>query len=467
MQSKRLAVALAAIAALLALVPAGALAKKHRRHRHSVVVRTHAGTNAVRHCHLSLYAAPRFISSGETALAFGVLACPSGTSVSGQAVTIFRHSAGTGGFSNDGSATTDAVGRFQLTTSALLTNSTFYATAAGAKSAHRAVKVSAKVSLIGPPDGAQLFTGSGPFIHSHLLRNGFPARVTFSGTVSPADVGAVVVLQREGSVGAEEWRRIDRSIVKAGGVYSITHVFHVAGDANIRVLVRSNRLNARSASESLSYEIVQAQNPALTIFSSENPISYGAPVTISGTSASGAGTTLTLYARSRPQKAYAAVATTVTTAGGAYAFAPQTPLVNTVYRVSGGGRTSAALLEGVKYLLTANVAATTVQAGTPLTFSGTVTPAVAGHPVNLQVQNPSGIGYHLVAKGAVSPAGTYSIAHVPFSAGTRKFRIRVPGDPAHQGIASQPFVITITPAALARLKPEPPHNVTLPSEGHV
>ena len=160
MRSIKLVPALAAMATLLALAPAGALAAKHpglKRHRHAA--RVHAGA-----CRLSLNAAPRFIEAGETAVVFGALACPAGTSAAGQAVTVLQRSAGTPGVSTAGTTTTDASGHYQLTTPALLTNSLFYATAAGAQSGQRPVKVSPKVTLSGPPDGSQLFTGGGPFI---------------------------------------------------------------------------------------------------------------------------------------------------------------------------------------------------------------------------------------------------------------------------------------------------------------
>src|SRR4029077_20781432 len=123
-------------------------------------------------------------------------------------------------------------------------------------------------------------------------RFGLRNKVTFTGTVSAADAGAIVVLQRENAVGNEEGRRIGLGQVGQGGTYAITHTFAVPGDVNIRVVVRPRKLNSRGASESLSYEISQAQNPALTIHSSADPISYGQPLTISGTIAAAANTPL-------------------------------------------------------------------------------------------------------------------------------------------------------------------------------
>ena len=457
MRSIKLTSALAVVAMSVAAAPPGALALKHHRHAHAL---------SAKHCRVGFNAAPRFVEAGETALAFGVLLCPAGTSVSGQAVTIFQHTAGTGGASAVGTTSTEPTGLFKLPTPALFANSTFYATAAGAKSPKRAVKVSPKVTFSGPPDGSTLFTRGGPF--THVPHNALSNRVIFAGTVSPADVGAQVVLQRENAVGPEEWRPIGRrGVVGPGGVYSIVHTFVVPGEANIRVVVRATKRHARGASEAVSYQILQAQNPALTIESSADPIFFGQPATIQGTIATGPGTALTLLAHGRGQHAFLPIATTTSTTGGAYTFAAQTPLANTIYRVTGGGKSSAVLFEGVKYLLTATPSTSTVQAGQAFTISGTVTPAVAGHPVYLQQQNAGGIGYHPVQVGVVTAGGSYSITHVPFNSGMRKYRIKVPGDPANQSAASVAIPILVTPATTSLLKPEAPGNSSLPSEGHV
>ena len=78
------------------------------------------------------------------------------------------------------------------------------------------VSVLAHVMLTGPPDGSELFTGAAN-------------KVTFSGTVSPQDVGARVVLQRQNASSGDEWHRIDVGQVGLGGTYSITHTFVIAG----------------------------------------------------------------------------------------------------------------------------------------------------------------------------------------------------------------------------------------------
>ena len=91
------------------------------------------------------------------------------------------------------------------------------------------------MTLTGPPEGTQITTGA-------------PNQQTFSGTVTPADVGARVILQRQNAVTGDEWHRIGIGQVVAGGStggeYTITHTFRVPGDASIRVLVRSDRINS-------------------------------------------------------------------------------------------------------------------------------------------------------------------------------------------------------------------------------
>jgi len=126
------------------------------------------------------------------------------------------------------------------------------------------------------------------------------------------------------------------------------------------------------------------------------------------------------------------------------------------------------VFEGVKYGLTAAPSATSVPVGQPLTFSGVVTPAVAGHPIYLEVLNPSGVNFHVVQVGTVGADGKYSITHTIYNAAfsQRKFRIKVPGDPQNQGIASPSFTVAVT-AATGPIAPESSANSSQPHEGQV
>jgi hypothetical protein len=312
--------------------------------------------------------------------------------------------------------------------------------------------VAPTVTLAGPAEHTQLFTG---------LRN----RTTFSGTVSPADAGARIVLQRENATANEEWHAIQRGIVGPGGSYSLTHTFVIPGDANIRVVVRPFwRFTVRGVSSPLSYDISQKENPALTLSASADPIAYGGSVTLTGVVAGGAGKEVTLYSHI---KGAAAAPLAKATAGptGAYTFT-QVPMSDTAYQVrSATGVKSAVVFEGVKYVLTASVSAPSVQAGQTLTFSGTVAPARTGHVIYLERENAFGGGFHVVDVSTVTAAGTYVITHPVFGSGKEVFRVKIPGDPLNQGVSSQLFSEEVTPAVPGTLRPLAPSK--LPVEGQI
>ncbi len=462
MRTPKLVPTFAAMAALLAVIPAGASAVRgaHRHvgagsgKRHS---KRAAGSG---NCRLSINVEPRQITTGDPVAVFGRLTCKGTTSAASQTVTLYQSSAGTPGTSSVGTATTDANGFYDLAPASPQTNSTYYTTAEGAQSPSRALKVKARVSLSGPPDGSQLFTG-------RRRRNLLSSRITFTGTVSPTDGGARVVLQRESALSGEEWHRIGIGVVASDGTYSIPHTFSIPGDANIRVVVRPGGVNAPSPSEPLSYEISQAQNPSLTLFGAPDPILFGGSLAITGTVASGAGQPVTLMARTRTS-AFAAVAKGMADGSGDYTFSQQ-PQQSTFYKVTAGNGTSSAVqFEGVKYALTPPTVSpgSTVLAGQTFTVSGAVSPAHTGHVIYLQRRNPGGVGFHTVNTGLVSAAGTYATTDAVFGGATKKeYRIRIPGDPENQGAASPPFTIEITPSAAATLTPQLPGN--LPGPGQV
>jgi len=437
-----------AASSLLALAPAGASANKH--------------PSPFGRCRVNIRVAPRQIVEGEQVEVKGRLACHPHALAGGQTVTLYEHVAGTAGYVPAKSTTTDGHGFYVLSSAALTANTSFYVRSHGAQSGHRKVRVAAQVTFSGPPEGAQILTGA-------------PNQVTFTGTVNPADEGARVILQRQNATTGGEWRRIGVGLVQAGGNYSITHTFRVPGDASIRVLVRSSGLNIPSPSNEIEYAISQAQNPNLTINSSADPISYGQQVTISGTLANGHNQPVTLWAHT-DQRGFTPVTQVMTDASGNYTFPAQSPVNNTFYEVRSQSvcvrapcqapiLRSAVLYEGVKDVLTAQVSATTIQAGQPLTFSGTVAPDHTGHVIYLERQNAAGTGYHVVQVGRVLPGSTYMIMHQIYVPGTKVFRVKIPGGPENEGAVSAPFTIQVTPAPASALAPEAPGNSSLPSEG--
>ena len=439
MRLRKLGPALLAATSLLALAPAAASAHKHPSPRGR--------------CAINIRVAPRLITAGEQVEVKGRLECLPLAGAGSQAVTLYEYVAGTAGYVPVQSTTTDTSGVYEFKPPALSANTSFYVRSHGAQSGRKKARVAVQVTLTGPPEGTQIETGA-------------PNKQTFSGTVSPADVGARVILQRQNAVTGDEWHRIGFGQVETGGDYTITHTFRVPGDASIRVLVRSDRINSPSASTPLEYEISQAQNPSLTIVSSADPITYGQSVTISGVLA-GATTpqTVTLLARTVHQQGFAPIAEVSTGAGGAYSFPVQTPVNSTLYRVQDAGQKSAVLYEGVRDVLTAEVSPTTVQAGEALTFKGTVIPDQTGHIVYLERQNAAGTAFHVVQVGHVLPGSVYSIVHQVYVPGSKVFRVDIPGGPDNGRAVSQLFTVQVNPAPPSALTPEAPGNSSQPSEG--
>jgi hypothetical protein len=448
MRSLKLLGILAAAAALVAVAaPAGASASARTAVKHS-------SPNG--RCAININVAPGQITAGDSVVVFGRLRCHGrGSNVAAQTVTLLQRTSSSGGFGVAQTTPTDTHGFYEFTVAGVQNTGSFFVRAHRAASGRRTVQVAAQVTLNEPPEGTQLFTG--------------PAnKVTFTGAVNPADVGARVVLQRQNAVTGNEWHRIDLGHVSAGGTYSITHTFAVPGDANIRVLVRGRRRNIPSSSNVINYEISQAENANFTIAASADPISYGQSVTISGVLSGADKAPVTLEARTAAQHGYAAVAEVMTNESGTYTFAPQSPINSTFYQVKSAGKASAILYEGVKDVLTAEVSPTTpttITAGQALTFSGKVAPDHTGHAIYLERQNASGTGFHVVKVGLVGAGSTYSLVHTVYDAGTKVFRVKIPGGPENEGAASPPFTIAVTPALISALTPEATGNSSLPPEG--
>ncbi len=405
-------------------------------------------------CRIRMYVAPHRISAGEPITIFGRLVCRREPRAAGEVVRLFHHLPGVPGFTFVQTTTTDANGfyEFQNADAPVETSRLFRVRSHGAESASRIVRVAPRVTLAGPPEGTQLLTG-------------YPNRVTFTGTVDPADVGARVILQRQNATTGGEWRRIDFARVQENGTFSIAHTFIVPGDASLRVLVRSQRRDVPGESNVLSYEISQAQNSELTIEASADPIAFGQSVTIGGTLAHGATQPVTLLARAPHRPGFTPVAQTTTDANGKYTFPAQVPVNSTFYEVQGAGKTSAVLFEGVHYLLAAQISATTVQEGQTLTFTGSVAPSHPEHVVYLERRDAAGTAFRVVRVTTLTAQSTFSIGYQVYGTGSQVFRVYIPGGPENEGAASQPFTVQVTPAPAAALTPEAPGNSTVPSEG--
>jgi phage protein U len=456
MRPRTLIPAITAVISLFALTPSGAFAHKH--------------PNPSGRCIVGMQVAPRQTTAGDPVVIFGRLRCVNRASAAGQQVILYHHLTGLPGFTPVQSAITDAHGFYEFgrADGVVETNRSFFVRSHGARSATKRIRVATQVTLSGSAEGA--------------LLTGYPNRVTFTGAVSPADVGARVILQRQNALTGNQWRRIDSGVVESTGDFTITHTFIVPGDANLRVLVRSQGRNVTSESNILADTVSQAQNPELTIQASADPISSGEAVTISGKlAAGGAGRSLTLMAHTARQPGFVAVGQTTGNSAGEYSFPAQSPANSTFYRVDTGQpnclhgevcpaiafRTvsSAVLYEGVKDVLTAQTSPTTVQAGQSVTFSGMISPDQTGHVIYLERQNARGPGFHVVQVSFVGAGSSYTIVHRFYDAGIKLLRVYIPGGPDNQGAASSSFTIQVNPALASTLMPEAPENTTIPPEG--
>lgn len=424
--------------ALALMAPAAAFAHRHR----------FRGS-----CRIGMQVAPHHTTAGEPIVIFGRLRCTGGGE-EGQAVQLFHHLAGQPGFSYVQSVTTGTSGYYEIARAdgVVETSRDFFVVSDGTRSRVQHVRVGAQVTLSGPAEGSQLLTGK-------------PNEVTFTGTVKPADAGALVVLQRQDAENGQSWHHIGTTTVTGAGTFTLPHVFIVPGDANIRVLVRSQGRNVPSTSNVIAYEISQAQNSALTIAASSDPIVVGQSVTLAGKLAGGAaGTPVQLLAHTRYGH-FSAIAETTANAAGEYTLPAQSPLHSTFYEVKAGGQTSAVLFEGVHDTLSAEVSAASVQQGMPLSISGSVSPQHVGHVVYLQAQNASGTGFHVIQVGFLDAGSTYVLQHRFYVTGNHTVRVFIPGGPENEGAASQTFTIDVTPAPLPALAGEPEGNSSEPPEG--
>ncbi|HEV7941691.1 MAG TPA: hypothetical protein VGP17_02675 [Solirubrobacteraceae bacterium] len=397
--------------------------------------------------------APHHTTAGEPVVVFGRLRCPGGGE-SAQTVQLFHHLTGQPGSSYVQSVTTNTEGYYEINPAdgVVETSRSFFVVSGRARSRTQQVRVSAQVTLSGPAEGSQLLTGK-------------PNQVTFTGTVAPTDVGAEVVLQRQDAENGQTWHHIGDTTVAADGTFTLPHTFIVPGDASIRALVRSQGRNVPSSSNVIAYEISQAQNSALTIEASADPIVVGGSVTLGGKLAGvSTATPVQLFAHTRYGH-FTAVAEISTNASGEYSFAPQSPLHSTFYKVKAGGQTSAVLFEGVHDLLSVEPPATSVQQGQPLQVSGSVSPQHGGHVIYLEAQDAFGGGFHVIQIGFLGAGSTYDLQHRFYELGNRVLRVFIPGGPENEGAASPTFTVDVTPAPLPALMPEPEGNTSEAPEG--
>jgi hypothetical protein len=292
-------------------------------------------------CTISGEAGAQLLITGEAVTLTGKLTCPTTAEASEQTVTIYQREAAAGSpaFAVAGVATTDAGGSYEFHSAALKRRSTFIVrSATTAHGARVVVPVGTGLSLAGPAaSGAALAMSAGK-------NAGGRARAVFSGVIQPEEAGRQIGLRVR--YGDGEWRLVAYARTDAEGRFSFSHTFRFAGQVSVMAGARA-RGTTHAQSLPLTYSIVQAQNPSLTIQSSQLalatpaapttldavPLGEPAATTISGVASGAPHQTVTLLSRANGH--LTAVATVQSDEAGAYSFTVE-PAQTTIYEVECG-----------------------------------------------------------------------------------------------------------------------------------
>jgi hypothetical protein len=403
--------AVAALCALVVILPAGAQARVH---------------------HVSIVSVPNPIDAGDPVAIVGHLTGPGNAN---RKVNLFHRLPNQFAFTFVQSVSTDAHGNYLITRGpgVVDTNRAWFVRSLGAQSRTVLERVHALVTLNASTTQA---------------KSNQP--VFFTGHVTPNHRGDRVFLQQQVGNSGDDWRTIDSGRVGPASNYAIAHRFRVPnGDGiTVRTLIRRDRRNLAGVSSSLDLTVQQNQNPNFTINASADPIKVGQAVTLSGVLAgpNNGNQTVTLYGHEHGRP-YTAIASTTTNASGHYSFT-QTPIHTTVYQArAGGGRRTAQVFEAVRDVIsTVSVNPSNPTVGQVVSVKGTVTPDKAGHFIELQKLGRDG-DYHTIEMVRVGGGSQFEFL-VRFGVpGTKRLRVHINGGPFNWGDTSDPVNVTVSPGS--------------------
>lgn len=391
-------------------------------------------------CSVTVTASRPVVTAGQTAEISGLVACAQGVQAASQRVTMYETQPGPQAAASTAASTATtapiaADGSYSFTSAALTANTRFHVHVGG-RGAQTIVKVAPRVTLAMPQPSTQpaLLADS-----KHVARRG---RVTFVGTVAPYQAGALVELQVAYASGPDQWRTVAYGHVADDGSYSIAHNFQTPGETLVRAVAHAGKQKVPAASETLTYEAAQPQNPKLTIIPSSAPLLAGGQLTIKGVASGAANQTVTLLGRS-PDGPASVLATTTTDGEGNYTFT-QEPLQNTYYRVIDAKATSTSLFEQVRLTVTPDPITTPVLAGQTVSFTGVITPGGSGLTVRLERENLSGTAFTTVTSSTSTDESRYTMSATFAKPGTYTMRVELPYDGEHGASASPPFTVQVT-----------------------
>ncbi|MHB8233857.1 MAG: hypothetical protein ACYDHT_04315 [Solirubrobacteraceae bacterium] len=295
-----------------------------------------------RQCNLTAEASTAQVALGGSVTISGKLSCPTAADAGEQQVTIYSRETDVSGsaLTAAGTVTTAPDGSYSMPSAALNGRTVFYVRSASVLRAARvAVLVEGAVTLQGPQaSGTSLPMGAGKAA-------GGPAKAAFSGTIRPAQANRLVTLRVR--YGNGDWRTVAFARTDASGHFGFSHRFSFAGDVSVMATVRA-RGTEHAQSPALTYNITQAQNPALTIQRSAPATALvqtpgvGSQTTITGVAAGQPNKTVTLLSRTDSLR-FTRVATVESDSTGAYSFTVE-PTQTTIYKVVCGRALSTPLL---------------------------------------------------------------------------------------------------------------------------
>ncbi len=382
---------------------------------------------------LTINATPNPIIAGEGVLIYGQL---KGGTVKGQPIRLYHRVNPSAHFSLIGKTTTDSFGFYEFTRAegVVYTNRSWFVR--GPNSTHsRTVheRVAALVSL-----------------QANTTTADTSQPIVFSGHVTPNHAFERVYLQvQEGAT--DNWKTLARTRLGPGSNYVIAYRWRVPGEQVVRVLLRGDPRNIRSASDPLSVTIQQHQVPDFTINSTDPVIQVGQSATIfgklymKGTSTPEPNTPVTLCGRIAGELQFHCDTAGVTSGDGSYSFtvSPEHNEVYVVQTTLPPHRHSAHLFEGVHDLVTLAASTASATAGQRVTFTGTVTPDKAGDVVYLQ-RFGADRDWHTVAIRVVRFNSTFQFVRVFGTAGAKTFRAHVLEDQLNVGGVSPAVTVSVT-----------------------
>lgn len=187
--------------------------------------------------------------------------------------------------------------------------------------------------------------------------------------------------------------------------------------------------------------------PPITIAVKPDPVTAGAPVTLTGTVTGGNGVTATLWQRPAGATTFSQASTTTTSSSGAYQFTrpPGTVMSDTEFYVTSGTSQSVTVDELVTAQVRVVAPAGGAVVGRPVRIAGAVSPAQPGAQV--LVLQRRGRDWNVVGAGRLSGASAFLIRHRFRHVGRLRLEVELPANARYAQSFSPAFAVTVRSGA--------------------